>query len=432
MKLASDVKSFYADRYGSLEGFKRALATDPVGVLSDISAPLSGGVGAATRAVGATGKVARVANAAARLADPVQAATAIPKRLGRGVISRMTGTGPDALRIAGETGYRDPSGRSIQSQRLRENMRGKVPHSEIVDEARAAIRDLKDAKQAQYQRGIRSTNYQPVNMRPIGARWQTLLDSTRERGHYKIDQAGQQALQKIHRVLNEWWNDPAVHDAIGLDALKQRIQAMMPASPTGDENRIITTMANAVKDEIVKADPNYAKTMKDYERASAHEKDIERSLGLGRNQSIDTALRALTSTMRNNVNTNFGRRKANIETLAEKRPGLLEAAAGQTLNSPEARGLAGNFGPIGSAVSAAMPFFTSPRFTGEVAYYLGKASPIKRRMQYYMQQAGRLNDEDRRKQAIIRELLREQPPKIPKTGPNINLPIVEDWPIQEQ
>lgn len=61
------VGNFYKDRYGSVEGFKKALATDPVGVAADLATVFTGGQAAVTRmlpaakAVEATSAVRRVA-----------------------------------------------------------------------------------------------------------------------------------------------------------------------------------------------------------------------------------------------------------------------------------------------------------------------------------------------------------------------------------
>lgn len=69
-KLAEGMNAYFADRYGSEEGFKKALATDPVGVLADASTVFTG-VGGALRG-GATvaakaGMAGRAANAAGAL-----------------------------------------------------------------------------------------------------------------------------------------------------------------------------------------------------------------------------------------------------------------------------------------------------------------------------------------------------------------------------
>ena len=41
--MASNVGQFYKDRYGSMEGFKEALATDPAGILMDAGSAFTGG-----------------------------------------------------------------------------------------------------------------------------------------------------------------------------------------------------------------------------------------------------------------------------------------------------------------------------------------------------------------------------------------------------
>lgn len=43
------VADHFASRYGSVDGFKRAIASDPVGVMGDVSMVLSGGGAAAAR-----------------------------------------------------------------------------------------------------------------------------------------------------------------------------------------------------------------------------------------------------------------------------------------------------------------------------------------------------------------------------------------------
>ncbi len=77
-KTADAIGQFYKDRYGSMEGFKNAVATDPVGVLSDASALLSVGAAIAPKA----GKLEGILKAGASATNPVGlAATAAQKML---------------------------------------------------------------------------------------------------------------------------------------------------------------------------------------------------------------------------------------------------------------------------------------------------------------------------------------------------------------
>lgn len=64
---ADAVGQFYKNRYGSAEGIKNALATDPVGVASDLSALLSGGAALAPKA----SKLAQVLKSGAKLTNPM-------------------------------------------------------------------------------------------------------------------------------------------------------------------------------------------------------------------------------------------------------------------------------------------------------------------------------------------------------------------------
>lgn len=59
------VKGFYSQRYGSVEGAKKAIAEDPVGVLSDASTLLTAGGGALKGAASLAGKAGQARTAAA-------------------------------------------------------------------------------------------------------------------------------------------------------------------------------------------------------------------------------------------------------------------------------------------------------------------------------------------------------------------------------
>lgn len=74
MDLASSVGGEYATNYGSLEGFKQKLATDPVGVVSDLSTLFYGG-GAAIKGAGLTKTGAAVSKVGSAI-DPLNIVTA--------------------------------------------------------------------------------------------------------------------------------------------------------------------------------------------------------------------------------------------------------------------------------------------------------------------------------------------------------------------
>lgn len=70
-KYADAVGAFFADRYGGMDKFKNTLATDPAGVIADLSAVFSGGGTLAARAPGMMGKAGRAVAGAADMVDPM-------------------------------------------------------------------------------------------------------------------------------------------------------------------------------------------------------------------------------------------------------------------------------------------------------------------------------------------------------------------------
>ena len=179
------------------------------------------------------------------------------------------------------------------------------------------------------------------------------------------------------------------HTPEGLDQLKQKIGAIQEDIPY--ENRTARTVSggiyNSIKDEISRQAPEYARVMKEYSDASDLVKEMERALSLGQKSAADTAMRKLTSVMRNNVNTNFGLRLDLVRQMQQQGGNqLLPSIAGQAMSSTLPRGLAPQIAGVSAIPSAvqslmqgttpltlaAAPLF-SPRLVGESAYGLGAA-----------------------------------------------------------
>lgn len=106
------VGRYFSDRYGSVEGFKKAVGSDPVGVAGDVGLALTGAGGLAARAPGVIGKVGDIARAAGDAINPIMgpakavgAAVGEAKRLGAEVVAPTT----EELHDAAEAAYKDPS-----------------------------------------------------------------------------------------------------------------------------------------------------------------------------------------------------------------------------------------------------------------------------------------------------------------------------------
>jgi hypothetical protein len=120
--------------------------------------------------------------------------------------------------------------------------------------------------------------------------------------------------------------------------------------------------------------------MKDYQTAAEKLADIERSLSLKTGAPVDTSIRKLQSILRNNANTNYGRRVDLGRTLEEAGADtMFPAMAGQQMSATSQRGLGavtaggGVLGaiPTGGTSLIALPL-ASPRLVGEAAYAGGR------------------------------------------------------------
>lgn len=331
--------------------------------------------------------------------------TAIPV-IGRGIqaaggairrgLGLTTGAGEESISQAVKAGREG-------NQAFLQNIRGEVPAMDVLDQAKDALANMRAARSQAYRQGITSTmpdleiragkplpKMPPkLDFAPITDKLDEVVESLKVKtptgSQFKIGSAEINKIGELEDVVKTWQKDPALHTAEGLDALKQRLDALYPDSPMQRQvQRAVTSVRNTVKDTIVAQDKNYAKTMKAYEEALSLEREIERALSLGNRSAADTAIRKLQSLTRNNANTNYGYRLELARALQQQGgQDLMPALAGQALSSFTPRGLAGQGAALGigaggaltvnPAALAALPL-TSPRLVGMGAYGLGRAT----------------------------------------------------------
>ena len=399
---ADAVGKFLVDRYGSGDAIKKTIATDPVGMAADIATVLSGGETILARAPGVVGKLGEVSGAVGRAVDPLTLAgkaTVGGGRLAAKGLGVTTGVGEDAIKIAAKAG--SEGGESGKA--FRDAMSGATPADQIVNEAKGAVSNLRKERGQIYR----------DEMAKIGAD-NTVLDFD------KIDTAVQKASgvknykgqdiqgktagirQELTDAVDSWKNlDPKeFHTAEGLDALKQKIGDIRDHTDFNTPARVVAdNVYNAVKNTIVDQAPEYAKVMKGYQEASDQIKEIERTLSVNPKASVDTALRKIMTSLRDNVNTNFGKRKELVGFLVRSgATHLLQRIAGMSLSKATPRGLqvgvaSGEMGGAATALFAGHPAIaaglgaslaaSSPALVGAAAYGAGAASrlPLRRGLQ---------------------------------------------------
>lgn len=371
------------NRYGSMDGLKETLATDPVGAAADLSTVLSGGAGLATGGLkNALSTASKYTNPISAVAPVVNGVTSALGGAAKNTLGATTGVGPEAIKTA----Y--TSGRDGKTAFM-DNMTGKVDMTDALDKVKQNVAEMGKQKSNAYRSGMVDikADQSVLKFDGIDKALQDAIGKVTFKGQVK-NERGAQTAQKIQEDIAAWKSlDPAeFHTPEGLDALKQRIGGIMESIPF--EERTARTVAgdayNAIKNEINKQAPTYAKTMKEYADASDQIREIERALSVGKNASTDAAMRKLQSLTRNNVNTNYGNR-LDLANSLEKQGGIefMPDIAGQAMNSWKPRGLMGQAGGVGVAAAtmanptlAPLLLAQSPKAVGGAAYGTGKLAAL--------------------------------------------------------
>lgn len=395
---ANAVGQYLADRYGGVENLRQTFAKDPAGIIADLSMVLSGGGTAAARLPGAVGKFATKTAQVGRAIDPI---TMLPKAIGKGAsvgLGFTTGTGSKTIEEAAKAGYTG----GTTGAKFQEQMRGAAPTKDVIEEAEKGIEALRLDRSKTYRSGMQTI-----------ANDKSILDfndidkavaEVKNRGYYKgkeISSKASDAWNDINEVINDWKkSDPAeYHTPEGIDALKRKIgdirDSLQPGTPA---RNAADNVYKAIHGEISKQAPTYAKVMQNYHQASELLSELGDTLKLKEGAKADTTIRRLQSILRNNANTNYGRRAELAEQLTTAgSKDLMPMLAGQALSSPTPRGLSGvGVGSGAATLAAAMQSpatlallpLTSPRLMGEAAYYTGKVAGIPAKLGELLSQYG--------------------------------------------
>lgn len=390
--LAGRFADAYKDRYGGLENIEETFRNDPAGLISDATVALTAGGGLLGK-IPALSKAGEALTTAGKVIDPVTNAAKVAKasvpvvgNAAANVVSGLgTHTGAESIKTAVNAGYQGGQ----KATDFLDNMRGNVPQTDVLDDFKSALGQMRQNRADAYNQGMQSVRSDPtvLSFSPIEAEVNKALNI----GQYKgktIDASASGVKDQIFNAVDDWKNsDPAdFHTPEGLDALKQRIGDIRDNTQYGTRSRVVAdNVYNAIRKQIVDQAPEYAKTMKDYETASRLIDETGKAFSLGEKSSKDTSMRKLQSLMRNNVNTNYGNR-LNLAKELEAVGGanLMEKLAGQSLNSFTPRGMANVTMPMtglggymmNAPMAVPMMMMQSPRMVGEAAYYTGKGAGL--------------------------------------------------------
>lgn len=382
---ANMVGKMYLDRYGSVEGVKKVIATDPAAFLADVSTVLTGGSMAATKAPAISAKLSQAASVVDPLALTARTAVAGTKALGTGasnLLGMTTGAGTEAVKQA----YRAGAEGGDVGKQFTASMRGQADPMDVLNAAKQNLEQLRIDRSNAYRTSIQTIKGDKTVLDFTGI--DKALNDEFAKVSFKGKITNQEAanvLQQAKEIVDDWKKlDPAeFHTPEGIDALKQSVgQILEGLQPRTKSDMVVKGVYNSIKNEINKQAPTYAKTMKAYTDSTEQIREIERALSLGDKASADTAMRKLQSLMRNNANTNYGQRLSLAKQLEEQGGReIMPSLAGQALSEFTPRGIQRATAPLGgiglfsvggapaAAVGAAM---SSPRVVGESAYKTGQ------------------------------------------------------------
>ena len=433
-QMARAVGQYFANKYGGEENIKEVIATDPASVLMDIATVFTAGGAIATK-VGSLTNVAKAKRGTKEYEPNLTEKTGAALSTAGTYIDPITGVMQGTGKIAGLgiAGARELSGavtgtgggtlsQTFDSARTGANQgtilskgdrRGKGEEGILLDNAlrngadlqgvvAKALRNLevmKSQKQAQYKENMKDVigDNTTLEFTDIDAAIKRGLGIVKY-GDTVKNPIGLEKIQELTKIVEEWRNaKPQTHHTPqGMDALKQRMWSVVESTPmeNATARAVAQNIYHSVKDTIVAQAPTYAKTMQDYNEASELIQQITRTLSLpqGKKGNIDTAIRKLTSVMRDNVNTNFSQRMTLAKQLedvgGEK---FISELAGQQMSSlmprniqgaitPTAGTAAGLSGAIEPLTSVGILASSSPRVAGEVAsmggYIMGKLDKL--------------------------------------------------------
>ena len=380
-QLAKALEDHYAQAYGSWKGFKKNLATDPFSTAMDLSIPISGGVGAATKAGLLTGKAAEIAATAARLSNPVNAALAVAKNVVSNPVTRAFQAGATgvpmsllkAAKVAGES--TNPEVRTAFTTFAK----GQGDPSELLVAAQNAYGDIRAAKSADYLAGKGNLANSPVDLDSILKEIQNLRDT-------KLQYAGPDVAQfdKANEVLDTLEKRVRGYQAAGktslhdVDILKQSIWDDSYGLPKGSEaHNTVKNIYNATKNAISAVDPEYSKLMESYQEGLSKLKDIQNSLGVGNNATATGAIAKMLRATKTSAGSNL------LSELTSKDPRLTAMLAGTAINPWLRPGMIGQIEGYGVPVLAmtnpsylphlaGVALASSPRVAGKLNYAAGR------------------------------------------------------------
>tara|TARA_R110002110_G_scaffold100170_1_gene255472 strand:+ start:1009 stop:2679 length:1671 start_codon:yes stop_codon:yes gene_type:complete len=425
-QLAREVGNFFKERYGGIDNIKETFATDPMGMLSDVSIILTGGATLAPKA----SATANVLTKASKLTSPIEnlAGKAIgttASLTGEGVkqISGvLTGTGAGALDTAIQTGKNYKTGlfaNKVQKQKQKDfidAIKGDISAEKITTDLEKAVKDIKTSKNIDYQNSLKKLKLHEKKINPdtiinkINAYLDqqstkiTLADgkTTMATGYNRFSNKTNRLVNTIKKELDIIKNNPNLHTAEVFHNLKFKIDDMYSKDASGGFAKTNIEIADLIDNQLGELSNGYKSMNKAYSTAKKLEKKLITELGLGNKKGATKIMNQLLSVMKDQNLTNYGTRLETLKTLDNiTESNIFEKLAGTTLSNVVPSGLVGrsamgasvaipiaeslmtggNLPITGTGIIPAISL-TSPQITGRVGNMLGRTTGVTKNIPF--------------------------------------------------
>lgn len=393
------------DRYGSIDAVKKTISEDPAGFALDMSTLLTGGGTAAAKALptaSKAGKIARLAQQADPLTMAAKGVTTVAKPIIGGasqILGTTTGVGAEAIK------------KSLQGGKdYTRALRGKISQSDIAQESKSALNKIKEKRRSEYLTEFNRIKEitQESSIQPVKTKLEQLLDDFNVKrtqqgeldfSRSTIDRNAVNDVKGVVEYVDDWGSQPGDLTPKGLDTLKRKLDDFN--SDSKNSRALVTALREKVKDILVKDVPGYQKMTAKYAQVSDTINEIEKALSINDKASIDTTMRKLLTTIKED--SEF--RRTLIGEL-EKTSGknLSSQISGNLMNQLVPKGFIGKSMGAGAAfgVLSGNPSFlaallaTSPRISGEILNVLGLSSKAFNKIpKRAMFQTGRIQRESK-------------------------------------
>ena len=411
--LARKVGEFFKERYGGLENIKQTFATDPVGMLSDVSVLLTGGATLTAKAP----QISSVLSKASKITSPIETAGgfAVGKAAqGTGEIVKsvsgvLTGTGKGALDTAIQTGKNfgaAPYGifatkQSKQKQKdFIDALKGNISSEKIAVDLEKAVSDLKKSKNIDYQNALNKLDLQNVKIDPnkiLNEVNDFIKKEATTGGTTRFGADTNNLIKNIQKELTEIVKNPAKHTAADLHAIKFKIDDMLPKDASKQSFRVNIEITDILDNNLKAVSPGYADMNKAYSVAKKLEQKLVKELGLGDKKNATKTINQLLSVLKDQNLTQYGARLDTLKTLDNiTENNIFEKLAGTQLSNVVPAGLVGRQAMgVGIAVPIAESLMTgstlpttsrvlpglaltSPKFIGRVGNLAGRLQSFTR------------------------------------------------------